>query len=102
MMLGACDLSKLALGLSPAPLAACTPQSPEQVAARCEERARAAQAPEFGLTLRANSNSGTFASGSVSISSDLLRGRDPLDVYESCVIDQTGQPPIRPPRLRDV
>ena len=81
-------------------LAACTPISPERAADRCEERARAAQGPQVGVTVGANSNSGPFASGSISISSDAIRGRDPVAVYEECVFDLTGQEPIRPVRLR--
>ncbi len=81
---------------------ACTPMSPERAAEICEERARAAQGPEIGLTLGANSESGPFASGSFSISSDAIRGRDPIAVYESCVFNLTGEAPIRPPRLRAI
>lgn len=80
--------------------AACTPISPERAADRCEERARAAQGPEIGLTIGANSSDGPFADGSISISADALRGRDPIAVYESCVMNLTGEPPIRPVRLR--
>lgn len=81
-------------------VAGCSPITPERAADRCEERARAAQGPEIGLTLGANSNSGPFASGSIGISADALRGRDPIAVYESCVMNLTGEPPIRPVRLR--
>jgi hypothetical protein len=83
-------------------LAACAPISPERAADRCEERARAAQGPEVGVTIGTNSNSGPFASGSISISSDAIRGRDPLAVYEECVFNLTGEMPIRPPRLRNM
>ncbi len=89
--------SLVALAIS---VSACTPPTPEQAAQRCEERARAAQAPEVGVTIGASSDGGPFASGNISLSGDLLRGRDPLEVYETCVIQMTGQPPIRPPRLR--
>ena len=81
-------------------IAACTPITPERAADRCEERARAAQGPEVGLTVGANSNTGPFASGSISISADAIRGRDPLEVYENCVVSLTGELPIRPVRLR--
>lgn len=81
-------------------LAACGPVSPESAADRCEERARAAQGPTVGLTLGANSNSGPFASGSIGITSDAIRGRDPVEVYESCVFRLTGEMPIRSVRLR--
>ncbi|XOY56884.1 MAG: hypothetical protein ACMUJK_03940 [Rhodobacterales bacterium] len=80
-------------------LAACGPVSPESAADRCEERARAAQGPTVGLTLGANSNSGPFASGSIGITSDAIRGRDPVEVYESCVFGLTGELPIRSVRL---
>jgi len=88
--------------LSAALVTACTPMSPERAADRCEERARAAQGPQIGLTLGANSDSGAFASGSIGISADAIRGRDPVAVYESCVFNLTGELPIRPPRLRDM
>lgn len=80
-------------------IAGCAPVTPERAADRCEERARAAQGPEIGLTLGANSRSGTVAGGSIAISSDALRGLDPLAVYESCVMNLTGELPIRPARL---
>lgn len=85
-------------------MAACstTPPTPEEAAVICEKRARAAQAPEVGMTIGASSSDGPFASASIGLSADLLRGRDPMDVYESCVIELTGDMPIRPPRLRDL
>lgn len=91
-----------ALGLACAALAliGCGQITPQAAADRCEDRARAAQGPEIGLTMGANSNSGPFASGSISITSDAIRGRDPVEVYESCVFGLTGELPIRPVRLR--
>ena len=91
---------RLAVLLGAALVTACTPISPERAADRCEERARAAQGPQVGLTLGANSNSGPFANGNISISYDAIRGLDPVAVYESCVFDLTGEAPIRSPRLR--
>jgi hypothetical protein len=81
-------------------IAACGPISPEAAATRCEERARAAQGPTVGVTLGANSRSGPYASGSFGITSDAIRGRDPLEVYDNCVLRLTGAPPVRPARLR--
>ncbi|MEO1641595.1 MAG: hypothetical protein AAFU41_20390 [Pseudomonadota bacterium] len=81
-------------------LAACSPPTPEQAADRCEERARAAQGPEVGVTVGANSNDGPFFGGSISISADAIRGRDPAAVYEECVFNLTGEPPVRSVRLR--
>lgn len=77
-----------------------TPPTPEEAARQCEKRAQAAQAPSFGGTVGVNSETGASVGLRIGLSADLLRGRDPLDVYETCVIDLTGEPPIRPARLR--
>ncbi|MEJ8561511.1 hypothetical protein QTO30_10005 [Yoonia sp. GPGPB17] len=89
-------MMRIAIALSFVLAAACTPMTPERAADRCEERARAAQGPEVGVTVGANSNSGPFASAGISVSLDAIRGLDPIAVYESCVLNLTGEPPIRP------
>lgn len=81
-------------------VAACGPISPERAADLCEERARAAQGPTGGVTLGSNSRTGGFASVEIGLSSDFVTGQDPLDVYENCVFDRTGNAPFRPPVLR--
>lgn len=82
-------------------LGACSTQmSPERAAQYCEERARGAQGPTGAITIGANSNSGPFYGASVGVTSDYLAGRDPMAVYETCVVTNTGQLPIRPPVLR--
>ncbi len=81
---------------------AATPPTPEEAAQRCEERARAAQAPTGGVSVGVNSDTGVSTGISIGLSADLLRGRDPQEVYESCVIDLTGEMPIRPARLRSI
>ncbi len=83
-------------------LTACGPMSPERAADRCEERARLAQGPEVGLRMGVSSEDGVFGGASIAISADAIQGRDPLDVYESCVMNLTGEAPIRPARLRDM
>jgi hypothetical protein len=89
-------------GMVLAALAACAPVpvDPERVAQECEERARAAQGPTGTLTIGTNSRSGPSVGGSIGVTGDFLAGRDPLQVYSSCVYQRTGQAPIRPPRLR--
>lgn len=79
-------------------LSACGPVSPERAAKLCEDRARAALGPEgkVGVGIGTNGIGGGFA---VSVSSDYLRGRDPLVVYEECVRDKTGEAPFRAPVL---
>ena len=51
-------MMRIAIALSFVLAAACTPMTPERAADRCEERARAAQGPEVGVTVGANSSSG--------------------------------------------
>jgi hypothetical protein len=79
---------------------ACAPISPERAAEICEDRSRAAQGPTGGVTLGANSRTSGFASVEIGVSSNLIAGRDPLEVYETCVFDRTGAAPVRPPVLR--
>jgi hypothetical protein len=95
-------LGRALAGLVLAGVAACTPVpvDPERVAQQCEERARAAQGPTGTVTIGANSRSGPSVGASVGVTGDFLAGRDPMQVYESCVFQRTGQAPIRPPRLR--
>ncbi len=83
-------------------LAACEPalMSGEQAADVCEQQARAAQGPTGSLTIGVNSQSGPSLGGQIGLSSDFLQQRDPMQVYESCVFQRTGQDPIRPPDLR--
>lgn len=59
-----------------------------------------AQGPTRHLTLGVNSSTGGYVGGSIGVSSDYLRGADPMLVYERCVVDLTGQDPIRQPDLR--
>jgi hypothetical protein len=76
------------------------PISPERAAEICEQKARDAQGPTGSVTIGTNSNDGAFASASIGVNTDFLRGLDPLEVYENCVFERTGAAPIRPPRLR--
>ncbi|MBI1417691.1 MAG: hypothetical protein GC146_10760 [Limimaricola sp.] len=88
-----------ALGL----LAGCAPPpppSPEQAAQECEARARAAQGPTGRVSIGVNNRGNSYVGGAVGITSDYLMGRDPLAVYNACVMNLTGQAPYRPPVLR--
>lgn len=78
-----------------AALAACGPMSPEQAAQHCEDRARAATGPTGSVTVGV-SNKGPVLGAEIGISEDYLRGRDPYEVYETCVRQRSGQGPIRP------
>lgn len=82
--------------------AACTqtPLSPLDAAQVCEQRARAAQGPTGSVSVGASSRGGLSSGLSIGVTDDYLRGRDPYVVYEDCVLARSGQPPVRPPRLR--
>jgi len=78
-------------------LAACGPVSPRLAADQCEERARAAVGPTGEVYLGVASDiEGPAWGAEIGISSDFLEGRDPYEVYESCVRKLSGQGPIRP------
>lgn len=84
-------------------LSACaTKVDPARAADRCEERARWAQGPTGGMTVGVNSKSGAFVDAEIGISSDFLRGADPNVLYDRCVIELTGEGPIRRPVLRNM
>lgn len=88
--------------LLPLLLAACAPPllSPERAAEVCEAQARAAQGPTGSVTLGVNSDDGPFVGAEIGITGDFLAGRDPLVVYNDCVMQRSGQAPIRAPNLR--
>ena len=93
------------LGLMIASLAALTACgerviSPEVAAKRCEERARAAQGPTGGVTFGVNNRTGASTSAKIGISSDFIQGRDPDAVYDRCILELTGESPMRRPVLR--
>jgi hypothetical protein len=83
-------------------MAACAPVpvDPERVAQQCEARAQAAQGPTGSVSIGVNSRSGPSVGAAIGVTGDFLAGRDPMQVYESCVFQRTGQAPIRPPALR--
>lgn len=80
-------------------LAACGPVSPERAADMCEDRARAATGPTGEVGVGINNKGRTSGSFEIGITSDYIQGRDPYEVYESCVRQKSGQGPIRPLEL---
>ena len=77
-------------------LAACGPPTPEQIERQCRERAYDAEAPSGNVGVGINSSGNVSVGVSVGASLDYLRGRDPEEVYESCMIRRTGSAPITP------
>lgn len=78
------------------PLAACGPTSVPQAERECFERARLAAAPRGEVGFGVGSDGSSGGNLSLSVSSDFLMGRDPSQVYDSCVYQKSGQPPNRP------
>jgi hypothetical protein len=88
-------ISTLALVGSAAFLSACGPMSVPRAEQACLERARLAASPRG--TIRAGiSSGGPSVGGSLSVSSDFIQGRDPSAIFDSCVMQKSGQPPSRP------
>lgn len=75
-------------------LAGCGPVSQETAERQCFERARLAQQPRGEVAIGFGSE-GMSSSVEVAVSDDFLLGRDPVAVYETCVVQKTGQSPIR-------
>ncbi|WP_268942202.1 hypothetical protein [Paracoccus benzoatiresistens] len=81
-------------------LAACGPVPVEQAELTCLRDAELAVRPytEVAVGVGSDFDGDTDAFGAVSVelSGDYLRGRDPSEVYDRCVLRRSGQPPRRP------
>ncbi len=78
------------------PLAACGPIPVDQAERACAEDARLAERPRGRVGVGINSDGQTSGVLDVTISSDFLLGRDPSQVFDSCVKSRSGQFPTRP------
>ncbi|MCV2874771.1 hypothetical protein OE810_00740 [Rhodobacteraceae bacterium XHP0102] len=79
-------------------LVACGPPKPPTMAqaeAQCRQRADAATGPQTQISVGVGTG-GTSAGVQIGLSSDYLAGRDPEDVYTTCVTRLTGQAPETP------
>jgi hypothetical protein len=77
-------------------LTACGPVPLPVAEQQCIEPARLAQRPRGSVSIGADSNGNIGTSLSIGISSDYIQGRDPDQVYTSCVQGRSGQYPSRP------
>lgn len=84
----------------PVVLLACGPITLAEAERQCFERARLAKQPRGEISVGASSDGRTAAGLELNVSSDFLLGRDPSAVYESCVMQKTGEPPSRPLYMR--
>jgi hypothetical protein len=86
-------------------LSACAdpkPISVEQAMAVCTERARSAIRPDVSVGIGVGTGGhGTRVRTGIGIgmSSDYLKGTDPNEVYETCVVARSGEKPTEPLRL---
>jgi hypothetical protein len=77
-------------------LAACGPETLAQAERTCLHQARLAEQPRGVLELGVGTGGSRHAALDVEITSDFLFGRDPADVWQSCVVHRSGQLPTRP------
>ena len=77
-------------------LGSCGPIPVDQAERMCVEDARMAQHPRGTIGFGVDSNGNTATNLTIGISSDFLTGRDPDEVYNSCVYQRSGQMPTRP------
>lgn len=79
-----------------AALVACGPIPVEQAERACVDSALSAKHPRGKIGLGINSDGDVATTAELSVSSDYLMGRDPSDVFNSCVKSRSGQFPTRP------
>jgi hypothetical protein len=84
------------VGLGLLMLGACGPVPVEVAERQCIESAQLAQRPRGSVGIVADSNGNIGTSFSIGISADYLAGKDPDQVYASCVYGRSGQAPTRP------
>jgi hypothetical protein len=77
-------------------LAACGPVSVQQAERECLPKARLAQQPRGEVGIGIDSNGRVGSNVEVTVTSDFLLGRDPNQVFETCVIQRSGELPSRP------
>lgn len=77
------------------PLAACALLPVDQAERLCVEQANQARRPHGTVGFGVGSGGTAVSELDVTISSDFLLGRDPVEVFNSCVKARSGQFPTR-------
>lgn len=77
-------------------LAACGPVPRATAERQCYDRARLAMQPRGEAWMGVTSGRGASAGLDLTISTDYLQGRDPAQVYDSCVLRRSGALPSQP------
>jgi hypothetical protein len=76
-------------------LAGCGPISVQQAEKECFERARLAQQPRGQVGVGINSDGNVGGNAEITVTSDFILGRDPSAVFDTCVVERSGQLPTR-------
>ena len=81
--------------LVPVTLLSCGPIPVQQAERQCLDRARAAQQPRGEIGVGVGNGGRAVGSIEINVSSDFIMGRDPSAVWQSCVMQKSGQAPTR-------
>lgn len=87
-------MRKLALIL-PLAMMSCGPIPVQQAERQCLERARLAEQPRGSVGIGVGSGGRTASNIEINVSSDFILGRDPSAVFDTCVMQKSGQAPTR-------
>ncbi|WP_415184606.1 hypothetical protein [Phaeovulum sp.] len=77
-------------------LAACGPIPLDRAEDQCLRQAELAERPRGEVGVGINSSGRAAGDLRLEVTSDYLMGRDPSEVYASCVYQKSGQLPSRP------
>lgn len=87
-------MRKLVL-IVPVILMSCGPVTVQQAERQCLERARLAQQPRGEIGLGVGSGGRALGRFEINVSSDYILGRDPSAVFDTCVMQKSGEAPTR-------
>lgn len=79
----------------PLALLGCGPIPVHQAERECLQRARLAQQPRGEIGIGVGTGGRAVSNFEINVSSDYIMGRDPSAVYQTCVMQRSGQAPTR-------
>jgi len=75
------------------------PISVERAMALCKERAYKALKPDVRVGVGIGGGGHVRTGVGITLSSDYIQGRDPEEIYETCVVAKSGEEPTQPLEL---
>lgn len=78
------------------PLAACAPIPVDRAEDQCLRQAELAQQPRGMIAAGIRSDGKPTGKLSIEVTSDYIQGRDPSEVFATCVYQKSGQLPTQP------